>query len=187
MPGPQWPGIFHMLGLMLVVPAARAKTNINIRGGEMKICVFTGVVAALLAPIPSIGADHSPQLDGPPTRIPGLPQTRLIFTRANGDGTQSLKLRYVDARTIRFRFDKSGICSRLEEGTATATPYGWLGAETDENDAGEAVAVSEYVYNKNSNCMIYFRIDEAGWSRASISEAAECNSKCPASEEPMSQ
>lgn len=154
----------------------------------MNIRTLAWVTAALLAPVPSIGADQSMQFDEqqePKLSMPRPPQAPLLFTRAKGSEKQSLEVRYVNPRTISFRFDKSGACSRHEQGMATIKPYWWLGAETDENEAGEAMAVQEYVHNKSSQCTIYVRIDEGDWEQATIKEAAECSENCPASAEPM--
>jgi len=154
----------------------------------MKIGLIAWVAAALLAPIPGIGADQPMQFDEqqePQLSMPRPPWASLLFTQVKGSEQQSLEVRYVNPRTISFRFDKSGACSRHEQGMATAKPYWWLGAETNENEAGEVVTVQEYVYNKSSNCTIYFRIDEGDWEQATISEAAECGKNCPASAEPM--
>lgn len=133
------------------------------------------IAAALLAPAPAIGV-------GP---VPCPPQTPLLFARTDGSGKQSLEVRYKTARSISFRLDKSGTCSRHEQGTAVVQPYSSLGAETDENDVGEMVAVREYVFRKSDQCSIYVRIDESEWKQASVKESSQCSNRCPVSEEAM--
>ncbi|WP_224984858.1 hypothetical protein [Geomonas agri] len=113
------------------------------------------------------------------------PHSPLRFTLANGKERQSLEVKYVDAMTISFRIEKSGTCSRNERGKATIAEKWWLGAETDENEAGEAVNVQEYVYEKDKQCTIYIRIDEATWSQATIQEAADCCRICMTSTDTM--
>jgi hypothetical protein len=86
---------------------------------------------------------------------------------------------------IGFKFDKTGACELHEKGTASIQPCWWLGIETDENEAGEAVAVQQYVFRKNSRCTMYLRIDEDGWSQATVAVPPECRPGCRISGEPM--
>lgn len=153
----------------------------------MKIGIIAWIMAALLTPTLNVGAEpaqlnnpEEPQLD-----MPRPPHTPLLFTRTNGRGKQTLEVRYVDPRTIIFRLEKSGACSRQERGTATIKPYWWWGAETDENAAGEMISVQEYVFEKSKQCTIYVRINESEWKQATVKESSQCSKSCPASEEAM--
>lgn len=130
--------------------------------------------------LPKLFIQQEPQL-----KMPRPPRNPLLFTRVAGDQKQSLKVRYLGPGTIRFRLDKSGTCSRHETGTAKIKQHWWLGVEMDENEAGEAVAVQEYVYGKNGKCTIYVRIDEDRWEQATVKESAGCSKSCPVSAEPM--
>lgn len=139
----------------------------------MKFGALAWLTAALLTPALSIGAEPCP------------PHTPLRFTQAKGKVKQSLEVRYVDARTISFMLDKSGTCSRHEQGTATLKPSTSLGAETDENEAGEMVAVREYVFAKSDHCTMYVRIDEGQWKQATVKESSQCSNRCRISEKAM--
>lgn len=153
----------------------------------MKIGALAWITAALLAPIPGMGAGpvHPDELAEPRLDAPRPPHGPLLFTRTSGRGKQSLELRYMDSRTISFRLEKSGTCNRHEQATATVKPYWWLAAETDENEAGEMIAVQEYVFRKANQCTIYVRIDESEWKQATVKESPQCTKECPLSEEAM--
>ncbi|ACH37801.1 MAG: hypothetical protein ACD_55C00083G0003 [uncultured bacterium] len=153
----------------------------------MKINAFVWMILALLASTPPLGAepvqldeDSEPRLD-----MPCPPHTPLRFVQTKGRVNQSLEVRYVDARTIAFKLDKSGRCSRHEQGTATIKENWWLGAETDENETGDMIPVREYVFEKSKQCTIYVRIDETEWKQATVKESSQCSKSCPASEEAM--
>lgn len=153
----------------------------------MRIASLACLTILLVLPPWSISADL-PKPDGrqePQLKMPPPPRNPLRFTRAAGDQKQSLKVRYRSPGSISFKLDKSGICNRHETGTAKIKQHWWLGVETDENEAGEAVAVQEYVYNKNGKCTIYVRIDEDQWEQATVRESPGCSKSCPASTESM--
>jgi len=153
----------------------------------MRIVTLAWILAVLLSPLWSMSADipRSDEQQEPQLGMPRPPRTPLLFTRVEGNQKQSLEVRYLDPRTISVKFDKSGTCSRHEKMTAKIKPYWWLGAETDENESGEAVAVQEYVYGKGRKCSIYLRIDEGQWEQATVRESPGCSNSCPASAEPM--
>jgi hypothetical protein len=152
----------------------------------MKIGSVAVMIIALLAPMPNMGHGSLLGEQQEPERcVPRPPRTPLRFKAADRSGTQSVEIRFPDSRTISFRFDKSGTCNRHEEGTAKIRAYWWLGAESDENEAGEEVGVTEYVYDKDNKCSIYLRIDEGQWQQATVSEAGECGKNCPISTQPM--
>lgn len=117
--------------------------------------------------------------------MPYPPQSPLRFMLVKGNDRQWLEVSYVDPHTISFKISKSGTCSRNEQGNARIVNYWWLGAETDENEAGDSIAVHEYVYNKSSKCSISFRIDEGDWTLATIREASECSPQCHVLSEAM--
>jgi hypothetical protein len=98
---------------------------------------------------------------------------------------ESLKVSYHTPGKINFEFDRIGACEQHEKGIALIKPCWWLGVETDDNAVGEAVAVQEYIFHKNSGCKMYLRIDEDGWSQATITVAPECSGGCPSSGKPM--
>ncbi|QXE89227.1 hypothetical protein KP001_12225 [Geomonas subterranea] len=154
----------------------------------MKLILLAWVIVVLLSAPPVAATEQQPhdeQREEPRRAMPHPPQSPLRFTQARGNERQSLEVTYIDPKTIVFRLAKSGTCSRHEQGRAKIISNWWLGAETDENEAGEAIAVQEYTFSKNSKCNINFRIDEGKWGQATVREAAACNAKCPASAEPM--
>lgn len=153
----------------------------------MRIASLACITTLLALPPWSISADI-PKPDGqqePQLKMPRPPRNPLLFRRIAGDQKQSLEVRYLGPRTISFKLDKSGRCSGHERGTAKIKPYWWLGVETDENEAGEAVPVQEYVCGKNGKCTIYVRIDEDQWEQATVKESPGCSKSCPASTAPM--
>ncbi|UPU35263.1 hypothetical protein M1B72_17720 [Geomonas paludis] len=154
----------------------------------MKIIPLTWVIVVLMAAAPVTAAEQpsrDEQRQEPLRATPHPSQSPLRFTLVKGKERQSLEVTYVDSKIVFFKIAKSGTCSRNEHGKARITGYWWLGAETDENEAGEAIAVQEYVYRKNSKCTINVRIDEGGWTQATIQESAECNPACHLSAESM--
>lgn len=153
----------------------------------MRIVSLASLTTLLVLPPLCISADI-PKTDfqqEPQLKMPHPPRNPLRFTRVMGDQKQSLEVRYLDDRTISFKLDKSGRCSGRVKGTAKLKQYWWLGFETDENEAGEAVAVQEYVYVRDGKCTIYVRIDEDHWEMATVKESPGCSKNCPASPEPM--
>ncbi|MBU5639036.1 hypothetical protein KOM00_20145 [Geomonas sp. Red69] len=154
----------------------------------MKMVPLGWLTIVLLAATPVAAAEqlsHDEQREEPRRAMPHPPQSPLRFMLVKGNERQSLEVTYIDPRTIAFRITKSGTCNRHEQGRATVAKNWWLGAETDENEAGEAIAVQEYVYSKSSTCSINLRIDEGDWTQATIREAARCNPNCHLSEESM--
>lgn len=153
----------------------------------MRIVSLMCVTTLLVLPPWCISADM-PNPEGqqkPQLKMPRPPRNPLIFTGGVGGQKQSLEVRYLNPGTISFKLDKSGRCSGREKGTAKIKQYWWLGFETDENKAGEAVAVQEYVYGRNGKCAIYVRIDEDQWQQATVKESPGCSKSCQASAEPM--
>lgn len=153
----------------------------------MKV-MFLAWLLVVLLPVPLVAAEqtsHDDQLHEPERAMPHPPQSPLRFMLVKGNDRQWLEVSYVDPHTIAFKISKSGTCSRHERGNARILSYWWLGAETDENEAGDSIAVHEYVYTKSSKCSISFRIDEGDWTQASLHEAAECSPKCHLSLESM--
>ncbi|MBU5615410.1 hypothetical protein [Geomonas azotofigens] len=153
----------------------------------MKMMHLAGIVVMLLAA--QVAAAEQPSRDEqrqePRRATPHPPQSPLRFTLVKGKERQSLEVTYLDPKTIVFKIAKSGACSRHEQGKARIAGYWWLGAETDENEAGEAIAVQEYTYSKNNQCTIDLRIDEGEWLQATIRESTECSPDCHLSAESM--
>ncbi|MBJ6802719.1 hypothetical protein [Geomonas propionica] len=149
----------------------------------MKLILVVAVVVLFLSPTQALAAEepcHAPQ-----RAMPRPPWSPLRFALTNGNDRQSLEVEYIDGKTISFRIKKSGTCTRHERGRATIAEKWCMGAETDENEAGEAVAVEEYVYKKGTQFTIYIRIDESAWMQATIREAAECSNNCLTSSDLM--
>ncbi len=142
-------------------------------------------VALMLSTSSGYGADEIAQCGerAPRLSMPHAPRRPVVFARTVGRDRESLQVRYISPGTMKFNFDKKGRCSRHETGIAKIKPCWWLGAETDENEAGEAIAVTEYVFDKNRACSMTFRIDEGGWTRSTVTESAACSAGCPSSGE----
>ncbi|QXE87416.1 hypothetical protein KP003_03135 [Geomonas nitrogeniifigens] len=154
----------------------------------MKMVPLGWLTIVLLAATPVIAAEQPPRDEQrlePRRAMPHPPKSPLRFVQVKGNERQSLEVTYIDPRTIAFRITKSGACNRHEQGRATVAKNWWLGAETDENEAGEAIAVQEYVYRKSGTCSINLRIDEGDYTQATIREASECSPECGVSEEAM--
>ncbi|GFO63187.1 hypothetical protein [Geomonas paludis] len=154
----------------------------------MKIMPLTWVIVVLMTAAKVAAAElpsRDEQRQEPRRATPHPPQSPLRFTLVKGNERQSLEVTYIDSKTIDFKIAKSGTCRRDEHGKARIAGYWWLGAETDDNQAGVAVAVQEYVNSKNSKCTISLRIDEGDWTQATIQESAECRPDCKLSAESM--
>jgi len=142
------------------------------------------MVTVLLIPVPLTASDAL-QLCGeeePTLAVPHPPRSLMKFTRSDRSYLESLKISYLEPGRISFTFDRTGTCELHEKGTALIKPCWWLGLETDENEAGETIAVQEYIFHKSSRCKMYLRIDEEEWSQATIVLATEC-SECISSSE----
>ncbi|MBJ6751002.1 hypothetical protein [Geomonas anaerohicana] len=153
----------------------------------MKMMRLALVIVVLLA-APVTAAEQpsrDEQRQEPRRATPHPPRSPLRFTLVKGKERQSLEVTYLDPKTIAFKIAKSGTCNRHEHGKASIAGYWWLGAETDENEAGEAIAVQEYVYSKNNKCTINLRIDEEDWTQATIRESTDCSLDCHLSAESM--
>lgn len=147
----------------------------------MKMIKVALITMVLLATSPVMAAEitaHDEQRQAPERAMPHPPRSTLRFALVKGKKRQSLEVIYVDSRTIAFKLKMSGACNRKEHGRATITKNWRLGAETDENEAGEAIAVQEYIYSKSGKCTISFRIDEGDWAQATMQETAECSPDC---------
>jgi hypothetical protein len=145
------------------------------------------IATTLMAPAPRTAAGGS-QLCGerePHLAMPRPPHSVMYFTRNHRADRQALEVRYLRPGIVSFKFDKAGACEVHEKGTASIQPCWWMGVETNENEAGEAVAVQQYVFTKNSRCTMYLRIDEDGWSQATMVVPPECSQGCRISGEPM--
>lgn len=153
----------------------------------LKALQLVFIATTLMAPAP-LAASGGSQLCGekePHIAMPRPPHSVMHFTRNHGADHQSLEVRYLRPGRMSFKFDKTGACEVHEKGTASIQPCWWLGVETNENEAGEAVAVQQYVFTKNSRCTMYLRIDEDGWSQATMVVPPECSQGCPISGESM--
>lgn len=154
--------------------------QVDSRGPRMFSCL---IICALLAPGVSCGEDGSLMCGEPEPSLtmPRAPYRPLVFTRVDGRKREALSIRYSQPGAVSFEFRMTGRCNREEQGVATLKPCWWLGAETDENEAGEAVFVQEYVFRKNKDCSMFLRIEEGEWKQATISESKGCSKGCPAS------
>lgn len=147
----------------------------------MKRMLLAGLLVMLLPVAPVVAAEQTSQDEQqqePQRAMPHPPQSPLRFMLVKGNDRQWLEVSYVDPKTMAFMIVKSGTCSRHEQGKAKITNYWWLGAETNENEAGEAFAVQEYIYSKSSKCTISLRIEEENWTQATLHEAADCSPNC---------
>ena len=156
-------------------------------GGSMKRKTTYFIFGALLLPTLSCGEGDSQLCKeaAPPVTMPRLPYSPLVFSRVDGGNNQTLSLQYSRAGAVNFEFRKTGSCDRQDRGTATIKPCWWLGAESDENEAGETIFVQEYRFKKDEYCTMYLRIGEGDWKQATISESEACSKSCPASGEIM--
>jgi hypothetical protein len=153
----------------------------------LKTLQFVFLATTLMVPAPLTAAGGSQRCGEkePHLSMPRPPHSVMYFTRSRRADHQSLEVRYLRPGIVSFKFDKTGACELHEKGTASIQPCWWLGVETDENEAGEAVAVQQYVFTKNNRCTMYLRIDEDGWSQATMIASRECSKGCPTSDEPM--
>lgn len=117
----------------------------------------------------------------PPVEKQKPPRTPLEYVLKDALGRQKLSLIYSRAGSVDFDLRRTGLCERNERGTAVLKPCWWLGVETEEDDAGEAYAVQDYVYERPDGCTMYLRIAEDSWQSASLRESSACSKSCPAS------
>ena len=120
----------------------------------------------------------------PPLVKPKAPYSTLQYRLRDRRGRQTLSVRYgLAAGTVDFELKRTGQCESRVKGTAVIKPCWWLGAETDEDESGNAYFVQEYVSETKHGCTIHLRIGEGDWRFAWVHD--ECNTPCAASAERM--